>query len=378
MSYTPTFIPEYQDGWENLPSEDTPITADALNGYDGAIENIEDYLANNDIVEVEANPAEAATGSLSTINIAGTVYSVSGGGGSSTFAGLSDVDFDNLQNGQVPVYNSTSQKWENGSGGGGSSTLSGLTDVTISSAQNGQVLKYDSTSSKWINAAESGGGGGVVGIASIYTDTERQIGLFSDGRPLYQKSYVVTSSISVTSSWTNTGITLSNEIDRIINGEVYRNTSTGLFSASFNIDTSNHALRIRFASSETLDANSIITIQYTKSSDSPTTLIPSSASAIYMMGDVAISSIADGQILKYDSSSSKWINSTDKTVLTATLTSGSTSLTFSNAAITTTAMYDVYADKYGLTPTNMTVTTGQAVLTFEAQSADVSVKLVIR
>lgn len=38
-----------------------------------------------------------------------------GGGGSSTFAGLTDVDIDNLTlaNGQVPVYNSTTQKWEN-------------------------------------------------------------------------------------------------------------------------------------------------------------------------------------------------------------------------------------------------------------------------
>lgn len=147
MSYTPTFTPEYEDGWENLPSEDTPITAEALNGYDEAIEAIETYLSNNDIVSVEANPQDASTDSLTKIEIDGTVYSVSG-----------------------------------------------------------------------------------------------------------------------------------------------------------------------------------------------------------------------------DSA----------TVLTATLTSGSTSLTFSNAAITTTAMYDVYADKYGLTPTNMTVTTGQAVLTFEAQSADVSVKLVIR
>ena len=147
MSYTPTFTPEYEDGWENLPSEDTPITAEALNGYDEAIEAIETYLSNNDIVSVEANPQDASTESLTKIEIDGTVYSVSG-----------------------------------------------------------------------------------------------------------------------------------------------------------------------------------------------------------------------------DSA----------TVLTSTLTSGSTSLTFSNAAITTTAMYDVYADKYGLTPTNMTVTTGQAVLTFEAQSADVSVKLVIR
>ena len=147
MSYTPTFTPEYENGWENLPSENTPINADALNGYDGAIEAIETYLSNNDIVSVEANPQDASTDSLTKIEIDGTVYSIS--------------------------------------------------------------------------------------------------------------------------------------------------------------------------------------------------------------GDAA-------------------------TVLTSTLTSGSTSLTFSNAAITTTAMYDVYADKYGLTPTNMTVTTGQAVLTFEAQSADVSVKLVIR
>lgn len=147
MAYTPTFTKPYEDGWENLPSEDTPITAEALNEYDDTFENIEDYLADHEIVEIEANPVEVATDSLNKVNIGGTVYSVSG-----------------------------------------------------------------------------------------------------------------------------------------------------------------------------------------------------------------------------DSA----------TVLTSTLSAGSTSLTFSNAAITTTAMYDVYADKYGLTPTDITVTTGQAVLTFEAQSSNVSIKLVIR
>lgn len=147
MSYTPVFQKPYPDGWENLPSEDTPITAEALDGYDEAIKNIEDYLRDNDIVEIEANPQDASTESLTKIGIGGTVYAVSG-----------------------------------------------------------------------------------------------------------------------------------------------------------------------------------------------------------------------------DSA----------TVLTSTLSAGSTSLTFSNVAITTTAMYDVYADKYGFTPTNITITTGQAVLTFEAQSSNVSVKLVIR
>lgn len=129
------------------------------------------------------------------------------------------------------------------------------------------------------------------------------------------------------------------------------------------------------------------------------------ASSLDDLSDVEIDTPSNGQVLKYNTLDSEWQNMTlisdsttsgstvwssnktnselsskedAPTILTSTLTSGSTSLTFSNAAITTTAMYDVYADKYGLTPTDITVTTGQAVLTFEAQSANVSVKLVIR
>lgn len=129
------------------------------------------------------------------------------------------------------------------------------------------------------------------------------------------------------------------------------------------------------------------------------------ASSLDDLTDVGITLPNHGQILKYNSLDDEWQNATlindsltsastvwssDKTntelatkedaptILTSTLSAGSTSLTFSNAAITTTAMYDVYADKYGLTPTDITITTGQAVLTFEAQSSDVSVKLVIR
>lgn len=78
------------------------------------------------------------------------------------FANMSDVDFDNLQNGQVPVYNSTSGKWENGAGGGGSSTLAGLLDVDISLPTDGQALVYDDVNDKWIN--------GNVGGASLPID----------------------------------------------------------------------------------------------------------------------------------------------------------------------------------------------------------------
>jgi hypothetical protein len=44
---------------------------------------------------------------------------MSGGGGSSTLAGLTDVDISNPTNGQTLVYNATSGKWENGESAGG-------------------------------------------------------------------------------------------------------------------------------------------------------------------------------------------------------------------------------------------------------------------
>lgn len=42
-----------------------------------------------------------------------------GSSGSSTLAGLTDVDISNPTDGQTLVFNATSGKWENGAGGGG-------------------------------------------------------------------------------------------------------------------------------------------------------------------------------------------------------------------------------------------------------------------
>lgn len=69
------------------------------------------------------------------------------------------------------------------------------------------------------------------------------------------------------------------------------------------------------------------------------------------------------------------INEVYGTRLTATLTTGSTSVTISDASITTSSLIDLYTDVYGLSPDTVTVTTGQIVLTFEAQASDVSIKV---
>lgn len=63
------------------------------------------------------------------------------------------------------------------------------------------------------------------------------------------------------------------------------------------------------------------------------------------------------------------------TDITGTLSAGQTSLTLQNAAITESSTIDYYTDIFGVSPTNAVVTNGQIVLTFEAQSSDLGVKV---
>lgn len=68
----------------------------------------------------------------------------------------------------------------------GSPTFSGLTDVSISNIQNGQIPKWNSSTSKWENANESGGGGGG---GQSYSTSEQIVGTWIDGSTLYQRTY---------------------------------------------------------------------------------------------------------------------------------------------------------------------------------------------
>ena len=74
----------------------------------------------------------------------------------------------------------------------------------------------------------------------------------------------------------------------------------------------------------------------------------------------------------------KVLNEKFGTTLTSTLSTGSTSLVFSNSVITTSSTIDLYTDKYGVNPTNVVVEAGKMTLTFDAQTKDISVKAVIK
>lgn len=72
------------------------------------------------------------------------------------------------------------------------------------------------------------------------------------------------------------------------------------------------------------------------------------------------------------------INELKGTEITGTLTAGNTSLTLSDASITTSSTIDIYTDTYGINPESVSVSTGSITLTFEEQSNDLGVKVVVK
>lgn len=63
------------------------------------------------------------------------------------------------------------------------------------------------------------------------------------------------------------------------------------------------------------------------------------------------------------------------TIFTETLAAGDTTITIISSQIAVGSMVDIYTDVYGLEPTNVAVTAGQIVLTFDTQGVDIHVKV---
>lgn len=201
-----------------------------------------------------------------------------------------------------------------GGGGGGSSTLAGLTDVTLTTPTDGQALIYDSATDKWVNGAGGGGnaniwegtqaeydalvnkdpdtvyfitdtnGDGSQFQPVVYSEDEREIGVWTDGKPLYEKTVLITALPSVAYTVTNYPHNISN-IDTICNyitvvrwtsGQVSVSPRFGLFTANANdippasiiceIDKTNIMFTV---GSDRSSMNANVTIRYTKTTDQP-------------------------------------------------------------------------------------------------------------
>jgi hypothetical protein len=67
-------------------------------------------------------------------------------------------------------------------------------------------------------------------------------------------------------------------------------------------------------------------------------------------------------------------------VTRATLTAGSTSVTFSGLTLTSNSVFDFYASEFGIYPTAVTVdvTNGTVTTTWDSQSSDIEVGITVR
>ena len=184
-----------------------------------------------------------------------------GGSGSSTFADLEDVSFSNLQDGQVPKYNSSTQKWENANESGGGGTV---TDVEVDGVS---VVNQQ----------------GVAEIPAIpdglhhYSTTEQVIGTWIDGKPIYEKTinvghnYGSPSGVIRPLDYTVSELNIDNIINYSgidLNGQtlpyVTQNTQYSIYV--FVQNTVSH-IQIRKGTSMPYDKDIIITLQYTKTTD---------------------------------------------------------------------------------------------------------------
>lgn len=170
-------------------------------------------------------------------------------------------------------YENGKMRTSEGGGGGGSSTFAGLDDVNFSNLQNGQVPKYNSTTQKWENADESGS------EWHEYSTDEKVVGKWIDGKPIYEKTIHI-DSISSTSFTVNHGISNLKEIVSL-DGSIRGTMSNAYYYEPLNdhagmnsgystrvADINQTIISVQVGSgraSTATDAN--ITIRYTKTTD---------------------------------------------------------------------------------------------------------------
>ena len=204
-------------------------------------------------------------------------------------------------------------QYENGkmkttsSGGGGSSTLEGLDDTNISSPSNKQVLQYNSTQSKWVNSNPAVSdvkvdGTTVVnqnGVALITTpDIDKlgkvQIASPSDGQVLKYDG--------TTEKWINgTSETFTGVTDVQLDGTTVVNQNNVAVLTTPTMSKISDVYITGITNGQILKYNSS-TNRWENSTGG------GGASALSDLTDTNITSPTNNQILKYNSSTSKWEN----------------------------------------------------------------------
>ena len=109
------------------------------------------------------------------------------------------------------------------------------------------------------------GNWGMNGVPAVhYSTNEQVIGTWIDGKPLYQKSFTLSSQLQVaSSSWTNANVSVSN-IDKIVYGDGI--SEDGTYQGTLATDKNNNVIYLQALRSSASYVK-YLTVQYTKTTD---------------------------------------------------------------------------------------------------------------
>ena len=271
-----------------------------------------------EIIEVEANPSETATDDLTTIKIGDTVYDIPRGGGggsgqdyecdllfentngtlpelsSTLFATLSEYisDYDALFIETSLYYNNDFHQakpliiFKQDYNFANSDGLQFVQDFSAGSSDYRLFIQlYDETHIYAFRTTSSGGGASAMTIAKvyglkfkssidifspqIYSEEERIVGVWTDGKPLYQKTWDFGSNpVTIPSNtWVNTPITVSSiNVEKFISA-----LATSESTNSWNVLTAADQTYVRLNQTRSSGQMTVkyLTLTYTKTTDTP-------------------------------------------------------------------------------------------------------------
>lgn len=264
-------------------------------------------LKANDVVynlgggtEVVANPSESATDDLETIKIGNTVYDISSGSSANYGKFTCDVLFDTPTSSAGwgdPITICTKSVVEDYdvlvlTFGVTQQETATILVADLLSNQNGKYYFLPTTNASGSNFHVSGlrinsnndllfyvdASGDYlykvyglkfenqrIYLPTLYSEEEREVGVWTDGKPLYQKTWTGLN-INVTNDWTSTGITIS-DIDNIVLAMGTRDNTQCSICLNAVIQ-SGGVIKIAKDTTGYTGVNSL-TIQYTKTTDQP-------------------------------------------------------------------------------------------------------------
>jgi hypothetical protein len=200
---------------------------------------------------------------------------------------LQDVVLNNLVDGEVLAYNSSTEKWENSAIITVAGTLHGLTDTNITSLADNQFLVYNSSTSKWEN-------NNVIDLDTLDNLSDTNITSLQDSQILRYDS--------ATSKWLNVNNNIEDinnvNINSLATTEILKYDGTEWVNSTILINELQDVNITSLQNNEVLKYNS--TSGKWENQDN--------TDSISELQDTTITSLANNNILKYNSSSSTWVN----------------------------------------------------------------------